>query len=87
MAWRMPRFSSICSPIAMAIRSLMPLISDSRSGSSSITLKVSALKWRTILEAKAAPTPLMAPEPKYRSTVDKSSGAFISYSSTWSCSP
>ena len=64
MAWRMSRFSSTCSPMAMAIFSLMPLTSERRSGSSSMMRKVSFLNFFTMRAASAAPTPLMAPEPK-----------------------
>ena len=64
MASRMPFFSSTCSAMAIAIFSLMPFTSERRSGSSSMTRKVSALKWRTIRAASATPIPLMAPEPK-----------------------
>ena len=61
----------------MAIFSLTPLISARRSGSSSMIRKVSALKRRTILAARAAFTPLMAPEPRYRSMAWLSSGVFM----------
>ena len=64
MAWRMSFLASICSPMAMAIFSLMPLTSASRSGSSSIMRRVSALKRRTIRAARAAPMPLIAPLPR-----------------------
>ena len=64
MAWRISFLSSTCSAMAMAIFSLTPFTSDRRSGSSSMIRKVSALKWRTIRAAKAAPMPLMAPEPR-----------------------
>ena len=57
---------------------LVPLTSARRSGSSSMIRKVSALNFFTILLAKAAPMPLIAPEPRYRSIASVSSGAFIS---------
>ena len=78
MAWRSSRFSSTWLLISMAIRSLIPLTSESRSGSSSMIRKVSALNFFTILLAKAAPMPLIAPEPRYRSIASVSSGGLIS---------
>ena len=64
--------------ISIAMRSLTPFTSARRSGSSSMIRKVSALNFFTILLAKAAPMPLIAPEPRYRSIASVSSGAFIS---------
>ena len=59
-------FSSIWTAISLALRSLMPLTSASRSGSSSMIRKVSSPNCFTILAARAGPTPFMAPEPRYR---------------------
>ncbi len=66
-ASRKSLFSSICTAISCALRWLIPLTSASRSGSSSIIRKVSSPNCRTILAAREGPTPLMAPEPRYRS--------------------
>ena len=61
--------------ISMAFFSEMPLTSASRSGSSSMIRMVSAPKRFRIREAKAAPMPLMAPEPRYLSTASSVCGA------------
>ena len=58
----------------LAILSLIPLISTNRSGSSSIIRNVSSLNFRTILPANETPTPLIAPDARYRSTATASSG-------------
>ena len=63
-ASRISLFSIICCAISLAFLSLIPLTSESRSGSCSIMRKVSSLKVRTILAASASPIPLMAPEPR-----------------------
>ena len=68
-------FSSIWAPISLAFRSLMPLTCVSSSGSSSITRNVSSPNFFTILAAREAPTPFMAPDPRYRSMPALSLGA------------
>ena len=78
MAWRISRFSAIWLPSSRAILELIPFTSASRSGSSSTIRKVSAPNFFTILEARAAPIPFMAPEARYRSMAAASSGAWIS---------
>ena len=74
IASRISRFSAICIEMSMAFFSLMPLTSESLSGSSSMTRNVSSPKALTILFARASPIPLMAPEPRYRCIETASSG-------------
>ena len=87
MALRISFFSSICSAISRAFRSLIPLTSASLSGSSSMMRKVSSLNRRTMRPARAAPSPLMAPEPRYLSMETRSSGSHTSEVWTWSWTP
>ena len=47
-------------------------------GSFSIILKVSAPNFLTILAASAGPIPFIAPDPKYLSVANSSSGVFSS---------
>ena len=70
-------FSSICSPIDIAIASLIPFTSDNLSGSFSSICIVSVLNFATILLASVGPKPLKAPEPKYFSISLVPSGTSI----------
>ena len=78
IAFCISAFSATCCAISRAFRSLIPFTSARRSGSSSMIRSVSSPKRRTILAASAAPTPLIAPEPRYRSNATESCGTFVS---------